>query len=289
MNVLVTGGSGFIGRHMSVGFPADWTVQAPKRSELDLSDENTLEAYLRQHRFDAVVHTATWNATCTSDRDLSNVLKQNLRMFFGLRRSQRWFGKLVYFGSGAEFDRRNWEPRMREERFGLYLPADDYGLSKYAMECAHGPRDPVWNLRLFGVYGPCEDWRTRFISNACCRALFDRPITIRQNRKFDYTWVDDIVEVTRRVLEEMVPARTLNVSAGDPRELLELARMVLKAAGKDLPIEISLPGLGAEYSADVTIFRSHLPGLRFISPEMGIPRLYQWYSEHRDLINPWQL
>jgi UDP-glucose 4-epimerase len=289
MKVLVTGGSGFIGRHLAVSFPRDWVVKAPGRLELDLSEEDRVEAYLKQERFDAVVHAATWNATNKSDKDLSQVLKQNLRMFLCLRRGRRWFGKLVYYGSGAEFDRRQWRSRMPETWFGKHLPADDYGLSKFAMECSHGSCDPVWNLRLFGVYGPHEDWRIRFISHACCRALFDLPIVIHQNRRFDYTWVEDIVEVTRRVLEEEVSARTLNVSAGEPRELFELAKMVLKAADKELPIQIEEPGMGREYSADVTLLGVQLPGLRFTPLQTGISRLYRWYCEHRDLVSVGQL
>jgi len=112
---------------------------------------------------------------------------------------------------------------------------------------------------------------------------------IHQNRRFDYPWVGDIVEVTRRILEEEVPARTLNVSAGEPRELVELAKMVLKTADKDLPIQIAEPGMGREYSADVTLMRTQLPGLRFTPLETGISRLYRWYSEHRDLISIGQL
>ena len=40
MKILVTGGSGFIGRHLSVSFPNDWIVKASGRLEFDLSDEN---------------------------------------------------------------------------------------------------------------------------------------------------------------------------------------------------------------------------------------------------------
>ncbi len=289
MKVLVTGGGGFIGRHMAHGLSDYWNVQAPQSNKLDLTDERAVENYLKRHRFDAVIHAATWNATSTSSRDLSLVLKQNLRMFYSLFRCRNLYGCMIYYGSGAEFDRRAWDALMPESRFGNHIPEDDYGFSKYIMECAHGPADAVWNLRLFGVFGPGEDWRIRFISNACCRTLLDLPIKIRQNRRFDYTWVGDIVEVTRRVLQDPPSVRTLNVSAGIPMELRSLAELVLHVSGKDLPIQIETPGFGAEYSADVSLMHQQLPGLFFTPIEEGIGRLYSWYSEHRDLIRPEQL
>ena len=59
--------------------------------------------------------------------------------------------------------------------------------------------DRVYELRLFGVFGPYEDWQVRFLSNACARAVWDMPLVIRQNVFFDYLDVDDL----GRILELM--------------------------------------------------------------------------------------
>lgn len=284
MKLLVTGASGFIGGHLAEGLRGLGAVHAPTSRELDLTREDEVECYLRAHHFDAVVHAATWNATSTSMRDRSVVLKQNLRMFFALRRCHGLFGKLLYLGSGAEYDRRHWKAGLRESDDASHLPEDDYGLSKYAMAWSHGAGDPVWNLRLFGVYGPGEDWRIRFISHACCRALHELPITLRQNRRFDYTWVGDVVEGVRRVLEEEPASRILNFSAGDPRELLELALLVRETSGKPVPVQVQTPGMGVEYSADTTLLQGQLPGLRFTPIEEGVRSLYAWYEARKDQI-----
>ena len=286
MKVLITGAHGFIGEHLVRRMGDCFRVAAPSSRTLNLTDPVAVEDYLRVHRFDAVIHAATWNATVTSTRDLSLVLRQNLRMYFALIRCRNLFGSLVYFGSGAEYDRRAWHARMPEACFGQSLPEDDYGFSKYIVECVHGEADPVWNLRLFGVYGPGEDWRIRFISNACCRALFDMPIVLRQNRRFDYTWVDDVPEVTRRVLMERPTARTMNVSAAEIWELIDLAGLVREISGKDVPIQVKKEGMGKEYSADTKLMHTQLPGLVFTSMESGVSRLYEWYRSHRDQIRP---
>ncbi len=55
-------------------------------------------------------------------------------------------------------------------------------------------------LRLFGVFGPHEDYAIRFISNAICKALFGLPITLRQNRTFSYLFIDDLGPIVERFL-----------------------------------------------------------------------------------------
>ena len=52
-------------------------------------------------------------------------------MFFNLIRNSGLFGKMVYFGSGAEYDNRYYQPRMPEGYFDTHVPADSYGFSKY--------------------------------------------------------------------------------------------------------------------------------------------------------------
>lgn len=110
-----------------------------------------------------VLHIATYNATVTSEKDLSLVLAANFRMFFNLEKAKDLYGKMLYFGSGAEFDREHYVPKMKEEYFGRYIPGDSYGFSKYIMAKTSEIRSSIYNLRLFGVYGKYEDWRIRFI------------------------------------------------------------------------------------------------------------------------------
>lgn len=284
VKLLVTGARGFIGAHAVRLLSRRHEVLAPGRAELDLLDVGATEAYLREHKPDAVLHTATWNATRTSDKDLSRVLESNLRMHVHLMDARRHFGRFLYYGSGAEFDRRHWRAGLREEDFGVHLPIDDYGLSKYLIECSR-PRDgQSCNLRLFGVYGPGEDWRIRFLSQACCLALHDRPITIRQDRLFDYTWVEDVIEATELfLLMEMLPS-TVNLTAGTPELLSQLAARVIQAAGKELPVVVVDPDAGQAYAAATSLFRSLRPEFRFTSLETGIQSLYRHYEKHRNEI-----
>jgi GDP-L-fucose synthase len=59
MRVMLTGGSGMVGRNMLAHPAADMPdVLAPSRSELDLADENAVRRYLHDKRPDVVIHAA---------------------------------------------------------------------------------------------------------------------------------------------------------------------------------------------------------------------------------------
>ena len=63
MKVLITGGGGFVGSNLVHVFrTAGDDVLAPSSSELDVTDEAAVLAYAEEHRPDAIVHAAIWNA-----------------------------------------------------------------------------------------------------------------------------------------------------------------------------------------------------------------------------------
>jgi UDP-glucose 4-epimerase len=282
--ILVTGSGGFIGRNLCEQLPArGYQLLAPARAELDLLDPAAVERYLDHHPVDVVIHAATENATRKA-RHPALVLDHNLRMFFNLVRLKDRFGKLLHFGSGAEFDRAHWTPRMAEDCFGRHVPDDLYGLSKYLIALHGEGAANIWNLRLFGCFGPGEDWEIRFISNACCKAVWDLPITLRQNVRFDYLWVGDLVAITRWFIENDAPAPTYNVCSGEVHDLRSLADMVLDASGKQLEVRVAREGWGTEYSGDNARLLAAMGGFRFTSVRDAVTRLYRWYEARRDQI-----
>ena len=285
MKVLITGASGFIGGHLADYLRSYHQVAAPSRSELNLLDDREVTRYLRPNQFDAVVHAATVRA----NRRLGSppqLLEQNCRMFFSLVRNQEAFGKLFFLSSGNVYDRRHAVPRIREECFDSHIPADDYGFSKYICARFIAGAQRLFELRLFGVFGPHEDWEIRFLSNACCRAVCDLPIVIRQNVNFDYMDVSDLAIVVDRLMQGEPRHPAYNVCSGRALDLVTLAEKVVKASGKALPIQVEQPGLGPEYSGDNRRLLDEIPGFHFRDVDDSISALYRWFSDHRQEIDP---
>jgi len=286
MRLLITGGSGFIGRNLAEQLASTYEVLAPSSAELDLLNEQAVRDYLDAHRFDVIVHAATTR----SNRRLAappDMLDRNCRMFFNLARNlvpnQERFGKMIHFGSGAEYDRTQLPPRVREDYFDTRVPGDAYGFSKYICAKYIERSDRIVNLRLFGVFGAYEDYTVRFISNACCRALKELPIVLRQDVVFDYLYVKDLVKITTWFIENTARHKAYNVCTGRPMALSELARVIGRISGRNPNVSIMNEGFGPEYSADNSRMLMEMDGYQFWDLQDSISNLYAWYERCEEI------
>lgn len=279
MKVLVTGATGFIGRNLVEAWRERYDVLGPPRRALDLLDTESVRAYLRAEKPDVVVHSATTpghrNAPPVPDLAL-----RNLRMFTNLAEHAGSFGRMIVLGSGAEYDGRHSQPKMREAYFGAHVPVDETGFSKFLIARAVQARRGWVHLRPFGVFGPHEDWEIRFISNAICKALHGLPITLRQDRLFDYVSADDLGAVIAHFIDHPANHRDYNVTPDSATGLHALAELVRDVTGADVPIEVAQPGCGAEYSGDNARLKAELPGFSFAPLRDSIERLAKFYAQH---------
>ncbi len=283
IKILITGANGFIGRNLAEYLQDSYEVYTPTRQELDLLDEQQVRNYLSQGQFDVIIHTATENAT-VNGKSNANVLNHNLLMYLNLERSSDYYGQMISFGSGAEYDRLHYQPKMAEDYFGQHIPIDDYGLSKYIISQRIAHKKNSKNLRLFGVYGPYEDWELRFISNAISRTLFDLPIYIKQNVTFDYLHVKDLCKITAWFIDHSIDEQFFNVCTSKTYDLMTLAHMVREVSGKDISIHVMNEGMGKEYSGDNTRLLSAMGSFSFTPIELGISELYAWYDNNKQVI-----
>ena len=288
MRILLTGGSGFIGRNLLESLGSRYTMVAPTSAELNLLDQNSVRDYLRAGQFDVILHAATTR----SNRRIGaapDMLDRNCRMFFNLAHSRSLFGKLLHLGSGAEYCRAGLPAGVSEDYFDTYIPTDPYGFSKYICTKHAQTVDNIYVLRLFGVFGKYEAWDVRFISNACARVVKGLPIVIRQDVRFDYLHVSELAELLAWFLDHEPRHKTYNVCRGETFPLSELAGMVAAAAGCNPEIIVRNKTMGPEYSGDNTRMLSEIGGFRFRQMSACIRELYQWYQAHADGIGLEQL
>jgi GDP-L-fucose synthase len=281
MRILITGGSGFIGRNLAEQLASSYQVSAPSSADLDLLNENAVRDYLGAHHFDVVVHAATTrsNRRVTAPADM---LDRNCRMFFNLVRNQGRFGKMIHFGSGAEYERAGLPAKVREDYFDTRVPRDAYGFSKYICAKYIERAERIVDLRLFGVFGPYEDYTVRFISNACCRVLKGLPIVLRQDVLFDYLYVKDLARITSWFIENEARHTAYNACTGNPVALTELARIVAEVSGVNPVVSVKTGGMGGEYTGDHSRLLAEMGGYQFWKLRDSIEELYAWYAGNAD-------
>src|SRR3989304_8185781 len=126
VRILLTGGGGFIGRHVAARLRVGHEALAPSHAELDLTDAEAVRRWLTAHPCDAVVHTAAKPGHRNSP-DLTDRAERNLRQFFSLVRCRAGFGRFVVITSGATYGVQRSLAGGTEGRLGEGVAADGPG------------------------------------------------------------------------------------------------------------------------------------------------------------------
>ena len=284
MKILLTGGSGFIGRNLIEYLKPKYQVFAPTHKELELLDESAVREYFNRNKFDIVLHGAVRPGS-RNVQDHSNQLNNNLRMFFNITRNSDKFDKLIFLSSGAVYDVTKPMVKIKEEDFDTDVPEDEHGFSKYIIAKHIEKIDNAVELRIFGIFGKYEDYAIRFISNAICKALFDLPITIKQNRKLDYLYIEDLIAIIDHFINYDFVFKSYNLTPDESRELASLAEKIKNISGKDVPVIINEKTMGLEYSGDNQRLKKEIASFKFTAIDLAIRKLYQWCAGNKHLLN----
>ncbi|MCX7648674.1 MAG: NAD(P)-dependent oxidoreductase [Elusimicrobiales bacterium] len=284
--ILLTGGSGFIGKNIKESYLSKkYNLIVPSHKELDLLDEKAVSDFFNYNRFDVVIHGACRPAH-------RNALKpelafyENMLMYYNIIKNEKKFKKMLVLGSGAVYDMRHYKPKMDEDYYGTFIPIDQHGFSRYLIYKDIENRKNIIDLRIFGIFGKYEDYSIRFISNMICKSIFDLPLTIKQNRKFDYIWIDDFIKILDIFIEkDDFKYKSYNITPDNSVELIALAKIVLKISNKNLPIIVKNEEMGLEYSGDNSRLKKEIGEFSFTKFEDSIEKLYNWYLRLKNDIN----
>ena len=274
MKLLIIGGTGFIGKNLKQYFEGkeDFEVYAPTRQELDLFDDKACLDFVKKLKPDLVIHSAV---------DITSV-ENTLKVFFNIYSTKDYFGHMVQIGSGAEYDKRAYEPRMKESLFKKSIPIDTYGLGKFCIAnvLENNEKNKVTNLRLFGIFGRYEDYSRRFISNNICNSLAGLPVSLNRNMLFDFIWVDDFSRFLHSVLGKLpLSSMSYNFCSGSPVSLINLAEIINKLMSNSTDIIVKNPGMNPEYSGDPSMIFDEIGEFDFTSFESSISRLIEFYKK----------
>lgn len=282
--ILLTGGNGFIGKNILESFLVDkYEIIAPRSFELNLIDTENVDNFFRDKEFHAILHAGVKPGHRNS-KDPTNLFYSNLRMFQNLERHKDKYGKFINFGSGAVYDISANISNAKEEDICKNMGQDDHSFCKYVIYKQIQNLDNFVDLNIFGIFGKYEDYAIRFISNAICKTLFDLPVTLRQNRRFSYLYIDDLMPILDFFIENKVKYKSYNIVPDEQVELVKIAELVKTTSRKNIAVNIANDGVGLDYTGNNTRLKSEF-NVKFTLINKAVENLYSWYKKNKNNID----
>ena len=281
-NVLITGAgpNGITGKLIKEKLADEYTVIAPSSKELDLTNDEMVNSFFENNKIDYVIHCATFRPLHnTTSHFVDDILESNLRMYFSLARQSNRFKKMIYFGSGAEFDKTSAIIDIKEEAFGRSIPKDQYGLGKYIMNLNTRTSNNIYNLRLFGTINPLERYTKNVISNICVKAISGDKISLRKNCMFSFVDMDDVILLVKRMLREDLCFHDYNITSGKNYSLADIAEIISKISAKRNPVIFENEGLNLEYTGSNERIISQFTNFQFLK------KVYDFYIQNQSAID----
>lgn len=268
MRALVTGATGFVGRHLVAHLAAagdDVTI-----SEAEITDPGSLAADFRGGRPDAVYHLAAQADVQASFTDPAATLRVNVEGTFNVLEAARraGAGRVVVVSSADVYGRV--EPSsLPVGEAAAMRPVTPYGASKAAAEmvcvqAALGRGMDVIRARAFNHLGPGQS--DRFVAGALASRVAANERTGSEVVRVgnlqamrDFTDVRDVVRAYRLLATSGAAGEVYNVCSGTARAVSELAESLLARARH--PMRLAADG-GLLRPADVAEIRGDPSKLR---------------------------
>lgn len=267
--VLLTGGTGFIGRNVKEYLRNVCELYTPGRKELNLLDEGQVREYLQKESFDVVIHGANPNPVKNEADKQETMFEDSIRVFMNLYRAEDCYGRMYTLGSGAEYDKSRDICSIEETEWGRSIPYDSYGLAKFAINEIIEKSSKQCNLRIFACYGP-TDHESKFITHAIRCCMKGEDITIRQNCYFDYMHVSDLAKILEFFIYHEPLHKAYNICSGTRFSLSEIAEKVIRQMKTDNKVVCLKDGWNKEYTGSNKRLLKELGDYTFLSLDEGI-------------------
>ena len=278
--IFITGGTGFIAGHLTNAFKDEASIIAPPHGDLDASDAAQVRDCLRKHAPDLIFHCATQGGL-RGVADAPDTMQKNLAMLDNLLRFKKDSARLVFFSSGAMYDKSRNLQKIKESDLGKCVPRDLYGLSKMKAALSLRNRKDALCLTIFGCYGIGER-ETRFPTYAVSRVLKKEPVVIRQNVVFDYLFIDDLIKIVRTLKKQFPADNILNATPTQSVSLTEIAETVNSFAEEKSDIRVLNAAAGNAYTGDNALLLKNCPNLTFTPYVQGLRALYDFLNRFQN-------
>jgi dTDP-glucose 4,6-dehydratase len=313
MNLLVTGGAGFIGSAF-VRLAAESGLRPPVVDKLtyagdlqrllevsqgmrifqtDIADEEALEEVFTKVRPSAVVHFAAEthvDRSILSPREfvVSNVVGTTNLLSLSLKHGIERF---VHISTDEVYGELPADKAVTFKETDPLLPNSPYSASKAAADMFARAYSKTFGLPCVTVrpsnnFGPYQ-YPEKLIPLTIARILNGEKIPVYGKGENIRTWlfVEDCVAGILRVLQDGRPGEIYNIGSREERQNIEIVKSLLDllGGGEDL-IEFvpDRPGHDYRYAVDTSKIERELGWSPAHSLKDGLSKTVQWYCDNRD-------
>ena len=250
MNILITGGNGYIAKSLYNALKDKYNVMSVSRDNFDLTNREATNIFFKHRLFDVVIHCAVKGGSRLKQDD-SNIIDDNLIMYYNLLNNKDHFDKLIHFGSGAE----------------LYAQDTPYGLSKHVIRQSILGKDNFHNIRIFAVFDENE-LDTRFIKANIKRYINKESIQIHQDKYMDFIYMPDLVKMIEYYINNNNLPKETDCSYNTTCSLTRIAQLINELDEYKVDIKVENDD-GPNYKGE----GNTLP-IDFIGLKQGIKEVY---------------
>ncbi len=305
--ILVTGGAGFLGRHLVARLQRHGCTRliVPRSRDYDLTHEHHIRRLFAEHRPNVVLHLAAQVGGIGANRmNPGTFLYNNLIMGTQLVEVSRQAGveKFVAVGTICCYPKFTPVP-FRESDLWIGYPEETnapYGLAKKMLIVQLEAYRQQYgfngvNLLVVNLYGPGDnfDLESSHVIPALIRKFVEaqergeRAVTLwgtgTPSREFLY--VEDAAQAIHLAAEKLETSDPVNIGSGREISIAELAALIARKTGfaGEIRYDATKPDGQPRRCLDVTRARA-LFGFEATTPfDEGLDRTIAWYRDQRRL------
>ena len=314
MNVMVTGGAGFIGSH----FVRYWVEEHPDDTVVcydaltyagnlenladiegrytfvrgDIRELGAAELTLRQHGIDLIVNFAAESHNSLAVKDPGLFFRTNVLGTQSLLEAARRVGveRFHHISTCEVYGDLPLEGGEAFTEESPYRPRTPYNAAKAAADHAVRAYHETYALPISisncaNNYGPYQ-FPEKVLPNFITYALDDKPLPLYASTENKREWIHaiDHCEAIDRIVTDGKVGETYHVGTGVEKSISEIADVVLTTLGKPTTLKKIVPdrpGHDRRYLLDTTKIRAELGWQPRVDFDDGVAQTIQWYADNR--------
>ena len=311
--ILVTGAAGFIGSHLVsdlldlgaelIGLDNLYNGKMENLEDIsknknfefikgDIRDFNLLLDIVKD--IDIIYHEAAFTSVPQSIKMPQSCNDVNVNGTLNLLNvaRKRDVSRLIFASSSSVYGDT---PTLPKKENMPRIPISPYGVTKLTCEAYMKTFSHVYglntiSLRYFNVFGPRQKDSpySGVIAIWLGRILKNKELIIFGNGEHsrDFTYIKDVVQANLLAAETKISGEVLNIGAGSPIKLVDLAKLMLSITNKqELKVVFSDPRPGdiLHSYADISKAKNLINFEPVFTQEEGLRDYFNWYRKKYDV------